>query len=223
MDNLKRKKILKSAQVTKLQKEEIKTDKIKEYDLTEREEKALKKWTETYTCKFGAPSFIKGPEGQIVPNEKSDEILFIKFSETTGTPDLSLGFKMIELTAKTQYGAELIDQFNFSVKFLNGMNPQNPLEGILISQMAGTYFLSMEFMRRAILKDQYVDEIEANTSRAIRLMSLFTRQMEALEKLRGKTGNQKVTVEHVYVNAGGQAIVGNVEALPGGDKKKEQG
>jgi hypothetical protein len=35
--------------------------------------------------------------------------------------------------------------------------------------------------------------------------------LEALNRHRGK-GQQKVTVEHVHVNAGGQAVVGTVEA-----------
>jgi hypothetical protein len=45
--------------------------------------------------------------------------------------------------------------------------------------------------------------------------------MEALDKHRGK-GQQTVRVEHVTVNAGGQAIVGNVEAGGGVSKSKEQ-
>src|SRR3954470_16049819 len=36
-------------------------------------------------------------------------------------------------------------------------------------------------------------------------------QMEALSRYRGK-GQQKVTVEHVHVHAGGQAVVGAVDA-----------
>ena len=38
-------------------------------------------------------------------------------------------------------------------------------------------------------------------------------QLEALQRYRGK-GQQKVTVEHVNVNAGGQAIVGTVQSAP---------
>jgi hypothetical protein len=38
--------------------------------------------------------------------------------------------------------------------------------------------------------------------------------VEALNRHRGK-GQQKVTVEHVTVNAGGQAIVGSVQARGG--------
>ena len=41
-------------------------------------------------------------------------------------------------------------------------------------------------------------------------MALYTQQVAALNKHRGK-GQQKVTVEHVNVHAGGQAVVGNVE------------
>jgi hypothetical protein len=33
-----------------------------------------------------------------------------------------------------------------------------------------------------------------------------------MAKLKGKTGRQKVTVEHVHVHKGGQAIVGTVAA-----------
>jgi len=42
------------------------------------------------------------------------------------------------------------------------------------------------------------------------LMRVFAEQLEALQRLRGKTGQQKVTVEHVHVHEGGKAIVGNV-------------
>jgi hypothetical protein len=47
----------------------------------------------------------------------------------------------------------------------------------------------------------------------------FTAQLEALQRYRGK-GQQKVTVEHVNVNAGGQAIVGTVH--PGPTNKIEE-
>jgi len=43
-----------------------------------------------------------------------------------------------------------------------------------------------------------------------KLARTFATQMEALKRYR-TSGQQKVTVEHVTVNAGGQAIVGAVE------------
>jgi hypothetical protein len=45
--------------------------------------------------------------------------------------------------------------------------------------------------------------------------------LEALNRHRGK-GQQKVTVEHVHVHAGGQAVVGMVETPGGGDRRKSE-
>jgi hypothetical protein len=45
--------------------------------------------------------------------------------------------------------------------------------------------------------------------------------VEALSRHRGK-GQQKVTVEHVHVHAGGQAIVGNVGIPVGGVRSKSE-
>jgi hypothetical protein len=64
------------------------------------------------------------------------------------------------------------------------------------------------FLRRATLEGQTFDGAEANVLRAARLMRLFNGQLDAMAKLKGKTGRQKVTVEHVHVNSGGQAVVG---------------
>jgi hypothetical protein len=41
-------------------------------------------------------------------------------------------------------------------------------------------------------------------------MRLFTEQLGAMARLQGTAGQQKMTVEHVHVHAGGQAIVGPV-------------
>jgi hypothetical protein len=49
-----------------------------------------------------------------------------------------------------------------------------------------------------------------NLNQAGKLSRTFATLLEALNRHRGK-GQQKVTVEHVHVYQGGQAIVGNVE------------
>jgi hypothetical protein len=54
---------------------------------------------------------------------------------------------------------------------------------------------------------------------ATKLTRAFTQAIEVLNRYRGK-GQQKVTVEHVTVNAGGQAIVGMVQAPGGGVPSK---
>jgi hypothetical protein len=50
-------------------------------------------------------------------------------------------------------------------------------------------------------------------------MRVFREQLEAMQKLKGKTGEQRVTVKHVHVRKGGQAIVGSGDGSrtePGG-------
>src|SRR5271155_3767637 len=48
-----------------------------------------------------------------------------------------------------------------------------------------------------------------------KLTRTFAAQMSALKEYRSK-GEQKMTVQHVHVAEGGQAIVGNVNAAPEG-------
>ena len=59
------------------------------------------------------------------------------------------------------------------------------------------------------MPDQSLEGRRENLSQANKLVRSYTMQMEALNRHRGK-GQQKVTVKHVHVNEGGQAIVGTV-------------
>jgi hypothetical protein len=88
----------------------------------------------------------------------------------------------------------------------------NLAESMLAIQMTGVHFAALKFLKNAALKEQTFKGMDANVLRATRLMRLFNEQLEAMAKLKGKTGQQKVTVEHVHVNAGGQAIVGTITA-----------
>jgi hypothetical protein len=56
---------------------------------------------------------------------------------------------------------------------------------------------------------------------ANKLARTFATQMEALKRYR-TGGQQKVTVEHVTVTKGGQAIVGNVSQGGGGGSESER-
>ena len=69
---------------------------------------------------------------------------------------------------------------------------------------------ALMFLSRATIENQHPEAIDTNVLRATRLMRVFREQLEAMQKLKGKSGQQKVTVEHVHVHEGGQAIVGAV-------------
>ena len=81
---------------------------------------------------------------------------------------------------------------------------------MLCCQIARSRLQIMECQRRANLDGQTFERRDVNLRRTKRFIRIHTRQLDALNKHRGK-GQQKVTVEHVTVNEGGQAVVGNVE------------
>src|ERR1700687_1072503 len=77
----------------------------------------------------------------------------------------------------------------------------------------------MECYRRAMIGEQTFEGRRENLSQANKLSRTYATLLEALNRHRGK-GQQKVTVEHVHVYQGGQAIVGNVEHPGGGFHSK---
>ena len=80
----------------------------------------------------------------------------------------------------------------------------------------------MECYRRAMIREQTFEGRRENLSQANKLSRTYATLLEALNRHRGK-GQQKVTVEHVHVHSGGQAIVGSVEAGGGvAPKSKDQ-
>jgi len=129
----------------------------------------------------------------------------------TGADDFDAAKKIIADIASTFFKNEgnSPKSFNQGLALLDGISPRDQLEGMLAAQMIGTYNLAMNFMKNAMLDKQTPAGIDINVNRANKLLRTFTAQMEALVRYRGK-GRQKMTVEHVHVHEGGQAIVGDV-------------
>ncbi len=105
---------------------------------------------------------------------------------------------------------------NFVLSVVRSVGPRDGLEAMLATQMGAIHAATMMLARRL----NHVDTIPQQDAaeRALnKLARTFVMQMEALKRYR-TGGQQKVTVEHVTVNAGGQAIVGAVETGGGGMK-----
>jgi hypothetical protein len=92
---------------------------------------------------------------------------------------------------------------------LNGIQPQNEIEAMLVVQMIGVHNMAMATLGRAMLKNQTFAGRQANADQATKMLRTFAVQMEELKKYR-IGGQQKTIVENVNVNEGGQAIVGTV-------------
>ena len=105
---------------------------------------------------------------------------------------------------------EKLERVRSAMGMLEGMRLSDQMEQLLGAQMIGVHSAAMECLRRAMIPEQTFEGREANLKQATKLLALYEKQLAALDKRRGK-GQQKVTVEHVQVQAGGQAIVGTVE------------
>lgn len=97
-----------------------------------------------------------------------------------------------------------------SLALIRDIAPRDAIEQMLVVQMLGLHNTAMDLMTRAALAPGMATA-NVDTAQATKLMASFRAHAETLQKLRGK-GQQKITVEHVSVHAGGQAIVGNIEA-----------
>ena len=119
------------------------------------------------------------------------------------------------LWRKNSNEGELDQQRVAVIKGMVGIAPKDELEGMMAAQLLAAHNAAMECYRRAMIGDQTFEGRRENLSQANKLSRSFAVLLEALNRHRGK-GQQKVTVEHVTVNAGGQAIVGAV-ATPSGE------
>ncbi|GLR95786.1 hypothetical protein GCM10007858_34230 [Bradyrhizobium liaoningense] len=97
-----------------------------------------------------------------------------------------------------------------SLSLLAGISPNDEFEGMLAAQLLASHNAAMECYRRAMIAEQTLEGRKENLGQANKLSRTHATLLEALNRHRGK-GQQKVTVEHVHVHNGGQAIVSNVE------------
>jgi hypothetical protein len=141
--------------------------------------------------------------------------------EAVGTRDAHFfsGFLTDIINANTSSKDKDPYKTNTALAFIRSIKPRDETEACLAAQMAATHSAVMTFARRL----NHVDNIQQQDS-AInaynKLARTYAAQMESLKRYRS-TGEQKVTVTHVSVSDGGQAIVGNVTTGGGGAKKEE--
>jgi len=130
---------------------------------------------------------------------------------TFGTGDHALQERLFEQVGRSVPDVAGHDKKSLDplVAALQGIHPQDTLEGMLAVQMVAIHNMAMECMKRAATPEQSDLLLEAYINRAIKLMRMFAAQTDVLGRHRGK-GEQKMTVEHVHVYKGGQAIVGQV-------------
>ena len=112
-------------------------------------------------------------------------------------------------------------QLSATIAALVGIAPKDELEGMMAAQLVAAHNAAMECYRRAMIAEQTFEGRRENLSQATKLSRTWATLLDALNKHRGK-GQQKVTVEHVHVHSGGQAVVGTIERPGGGGHCKSE-
>lgn len=86
----------------------------------------------------------------------------------------------------------------------------NSLEKMLAHQMAALHEASLQMFRRANLMEDHAGATKCMGA-AIKACTAYQNALMTLERVRGDK-RQHIVVQHVQVNAGGQAVVGSVSA-----------
>jgi hypothetical protein len=99
---------------------------------------------------------------------------------------------------------------NAALAMIEAAAPKDEIEGALAVQMACTHTAAMAVLARLGGGGGTERWVVALGAAAARLLRAYSTQVEVFRRLR-HGGNQYVRVEHVHVNDGGQAVIGNVK------------
>jgi hypothetical protein len=138
----------------------------------------------------------------------------------TADKDFLAGILGQLVTASTEDGKVDEVGINFMLSIIKDVAPKDQLETLLATQMAAVHIATMTFAKRLGCADNLLQQ--ENAERAFnKLARTFIGQLEALKRYR-TGGEQRLTVTHLTVNDGGQAIVGSVNGGPPPQKVEEQ-
>jgi hypothetical protein len=166
------------------------------------------------TCLQGtvAPR-IKVLDGRAIAFDHPDQAAaLVHLMAALGTADRDFCAGIVEQLGDAASCRGKIDEpaLNFMLSVVKGVRPRDQVEAMLAAQMAAVHAAAMNAALQLARADKLVQHEFAE--RAInKLTRTFAAQTEALKRYRSG-GEANVTVQHVSVSDGGQAIVGNVTA-----------
>ena len=183
---------------------------VAKYEPDDREQAALDRYNERVEKAQQAPR-VKVDGDRLEVDHHSPAHGCMLLMESLGTTSLPFASATLKQLVNALSVGKNPDQeaVNYALAVIAGARPQDELETMLVAQMAAIHCTTMTFARRL----NHVESIEQQNSAERTLNKLartFTTQLEALKRYR-TGGEQKVVVQHVNVNDGGQAIVGTVE------------
>lgn len=135
---------------------------------------------------------------------------------TNHTDDLTVKMMIDLATSMPSQTLKIPSALKAVLNGANHTNPADPVEALLLTQMLTCHEHALDMLRKST-KASFGEAAQTWLKLANSLMATYTKQLEVLARYqRGAT--QKVIVEHVTVEAGGQAAIGNISGGGGASR-----
>jgi hypothetical protein len=159
---------------------------------------------------------VFGADGKIVkvhPPDGEHKDWWLRLNKALGTTSsdfVNASLFQIQSASRSPWGGISELYLNAALAMIEAAAPKDEIEAALAVQMACTHTAAMAVLAKLDVAFATERRIAAFGSAAARLMRAYATQVEVLRRLRNG-GQQVVRVEHVHVNEGGQAVIGNVK------------
>ena len=160
---------------------------------------------------------IKGIQGNVVSFASPgpvDRIWRDQLKTTLGTASdafVDMALQHLERAARLPGDGPSNVSINGALAIIAGFSPRNEMEAAIALQAACTHMAAMVMLARIGGGHGGPHRLPGMASAAAKLLRAYCTQVETYRRLRGG-GEQKITVQHVTVHEGGQAIVGAVNS-----------
>jgi hypothetical protein len=156
---------------------------------------------------------VDGKVAKVHPPDGEGENWWRRLNKALGTTSsdfVNASLFQIQAAARSPWGGISELAMNAALAMIEAAAPKDEIEGALAVQMACTHTAAMAVLARLDAALGTERRVAAFGSTAARLMRAYATQVEVRRRLRNG-GQQFVRVEHVHVNDGGQAVIGNVK------------
>jgi hypothetical protein len=133
---------------------------------------------------------------------------------TTSSDFVNASLFQIQSACRSPWGGISEIAMNAALAMIEAAAPKDEIEGALAIQLACTHTAAMAVLAKLDVAFATEQRVAAFGAAAARLMRAYAAQVEVLRRLRNG-GQQFVRVEHVNVNDGAQAAIGNVHLESG--------
>jgi hypothetical protein len=156
---------------------------------------------------------VNANHAKIYPPDGESKAWWLRLKKALGTTSsdfVNTSLCQLQAAARLPFGGVSEMAVNASLAMIEAAAPKDEIEGGLAVQMACTHSAVMAVLARLGGGGGSEHRVIALASTAARLLRAYSTQVEVFRRLR-HGGNQYVRVEHVHVNDGGQAVIGNVK------------